>query len=127
MRQPFNIVSALLDEMTKINCTWYTMEDQVPPLNLGLTKEQIEKNQERDENIAIIMTQMDLLTKHVIQGCSKVVNAVVASSRVSLNDAKFEVKYNERHISCRAKWGFSSELFKVGRESRLERSGSRLV
>uniref|UniRef100_M1DXN6 Uncharacterized protein n=1 Tax=Solanum tuberosum TaxID=4113 RepID=M1DXN6_SOLTU len=65
IRQPFDIASVLLDEMTKINRAWYTREDQVSPLNFGLAKEQLEKNQERDDNMAKMITQMTLLTKHV--------------------------------------------------------------
>jgi len=43
MQKPFTIASTLLDEMTKINRKRYTKEDQVSPLNFGLTKEQVEK------------------------------------------------------------------------------------
>ncbi|WMV13810.1 hypothetical protein MTR67_007195 [Solanum verrucosum] len=66
MQQLFDIASTILDEMIKINSAWYTREDQVFPLNFGMTKEQIEKNQERDENMAKMMTQMNLLKKHVM-------------------------------------------------------------
>ncbi|WMV32946.1 hypothetical protein MTR67_026331 [Solanum verrucosum] len=62
--------------MTKINRAWYTREHQVSPLNIGLTKEQLEKNQERDENMAKMMTQMDLLTKHVMGGGYKAMNVI---------------------------------------------------
>ncbi|WMV41421.1 hypothetical protein MTR67_034806 [Solanum verrucosum] len=81
--------------MAKINCTWYIREDQVSPLNLGLTKKHLEKNKERDENMAKIMTQMDLLMKHVIGVSYKVLNAVGANSGVSLDDAQFEAICNE--------------------------------
>jgi len=74
MRQPFDIASALLDEMMKINRAWYTSEDHVSPLNLGLTKEQMVQKQERDQNMAKIMTQMDLLTKYVMGGGYRAVN-----------------------------------------------------
>lgn len=32
---------------------------------LGLTKEKLEKNQEKNENMAKIMTLLNLLTKHI--------------------------------------------------------------
>ncbi|WMV49768.1 hypothetical protein MTR67_043153 [Solanum verrucosum] len=95
IRQSFDIASALLDEMTKINCARYTKEDQVSPLNLGLTKEQIENNQEQHENIAKIMTKMDLLTKHVIRGGHKAMNVVGGNSGVNPHDTQFDVMYNE--------------------------------
>ncbi|WMV29934.1 hypothetical protein MTR67_023319 [Solanum verrucosum] len=62
------------DKMTKINHAWYTREDQVSPLIVWMKKEQLEKNQEQDENMAKMMTQMDLLTKHVMGNVTKVVN-----------------------------------------------------
>ncbi|WMV29634.1 hypothetical protein MTR67_023019 [Solanum verrucosum] len=66
MHQPFDKASTLLDEMTNINRAWYTREDPVSPLDFKISKEQIEKDQERDEHMAKFMTQMDLLTKHVM-------------------------------------------------------------
>ncbi|WMV33083.1 hypothetical protein MTR67_026468, partial [Solanum verrucosum] len=63
MQQSFDIASTFLDEMTKINRAWYTKEDQVSSLNFGMTTEQEEKNQERDENMAKMMSQMKLLKK----------------------------------------------------------------
>ncbi|WMV46247.1 hypothetical protein MTR67_039632 [Solanum verrucosum] len=94
MRQLFDIASALLDETTKINRAWHIREDQVSPLNIGLIKEQMENNQERDENMATIMTQMDLSTKHVMGGGYKAVNAISAKSGGNLNDTQFEAMYN---------------------------------
>ncbi|WMV46273.1 hypothetical protein MTR67_039658 [Solanum verrucosum] len=64
MTKPFAVASALLDEMTEIKRASHTREDQMFHLNLGLTKEQLEKNQERDKKMAKITTQMDLLKKH---------------------------------------------------------------
>jgi len=97
MRQPFVLVSTFLDEMTKINRAWHTREDHVSPLNVELTKEQMEKNQEHDENMAKMITQMDLLTKHVMGGGYKAVNAISASSGMIPNDAHFDAMamYNE--------------------------------
>lgn len=69
MRHHFHVVSAFLDEMmTKINSAWYNKEDQVSPRNLGMTKDQLTKNQERNENMAKVMTKIDLLTKHFMGG-----------------------------------------------------------
>uniref|UniRef100_M1DHA8 Integrase core domain containing protein n=1 Tax=Solanum tuberosum TaxID=4113 RepID=M1DHA8_SOLTU len=65
MQQPYVIVAQLLDGMTSINRLWYTREDQVSPLTFKLTKKQMEKDQERDQNIAKIMTQLDILSKNI--------------------------------------------------------------
>ncbi|XP_049406215.1 uncharacterized protein LOC125869833 [Solanum stenotomum] len=67
-QQMFDITSTLLDEMTKINHAWYTRQDQVSLLNFGMTKEQVEKNQELDENMAKMMSQKELLTQQVMGG-----------------------------------------------------------
>jgi len=121
MRQPFAVALSLLDEMTKINRAWNTREDYVSPLNVGLTKEQLEKKQEHDENMAKMMTQLDLLTKHVMGGSYKVVNVVGASSGMHPDDAQFDTMSNEevRFLSNQT-GGFSSELSKGVRESRLD-------
>lgn len=43
MQQPCDIESTLLNEMIKINRDWYTREDQVSPLKLGMTNEKNRK------------------------------------------------------------------------------------
>ncbi|WMV18537.1 hypothetical protein MTR67_011922 [Solanum verrucosum] len=109
--------------------TWLR-EDQVSAVNFGLSKEQMQKNQERDENMAKMISQIDLLTKHVMVSGHKVVHAVVTNMRVSPGDVRFEYKHNDKvkflpsHVGEGG--GFLSELSKVRRESRLERLGSRL-
>jgi len=64
--QPYEVVTLLLDYMTKFKLVWITREDQVFSLKLSMRKEQIEKDHERDENMAELMTQLVLLSKHVM-------------------------------------------------------------
>ncbi|KAK4707005.1 hypothetical protein R3W88_033444 [Solanum pinnatisectum] len=66
MEQPYAVAAQLLDGMTTINRAWYTHEDQVSPLTFKLSKEQMDKDNERDQNMAIIMTQLDILSKNVM-------------------------------------------------------------
>ncbi|WMV19212.1 hypothetical protein MTR67_012597 [Solanum verrucosum] len=54
----------------------------------------MKKDQEWDENIAKMMTQIDLLSNHVMGSGSKVVKAV-RIYRVNPNKAQFEAMYNE--------------------------------
>jgi len=65
------------------------------PLNFGMTKEQLEKNQEIDEIMAKMMTQMYLLTKHVIGSDSKSMNGIGVSG-VNPNEARFEAMHHEK-------------------------------
>uniref|UniRef100_M1DRN5 Retrotransposon gag protein n=1 Tax=Solanum tuberosum TaxID=4113 RepID=M1DRN5_SOLTU len=76
MQQPYEVASQLLDGMTMINRAWYTCEDQVYPLTFRMTKEQIEKDQERDQNMAKMMTQLDILAKNMMGSGLKSVNVV---------------------------------------------------
>jgi len=80
MRQLYDLVALLLDDMTKVNQELHAREDQMPLLQVGLRKEQIKKDHERDENIAKIITQNDLLSKHVMGGGTRSVNAVGTNS-----------------------------------------------
>lgn len=62
----FATVSALLDDMTKINQGWYTHDDLISFMPKGPSKEQLAKDHERDKNMAKMMTQLGLLIKHVM-------------------------------------------------------------
>uniref|UniRef100_M1DH69 Integrase core domain containing protein n=1 Tax=Solanum tuberosum TaxID=4113 RepID=M1DH69_SOLTU len=94
MQQPYVIATQLLDGMTTINRAWYTREDQVSPLTFKLTKEQMEKDQERDQNMDKIMTQLDILSKNVIGAGARSVNAVGVGC-ANPDESKFEPLYNE--------------------------------
>ncbi|KAK4716439.1 hypothetical protein R3W88_014777 [Solanum pinnatisectum] len=76
IQQPYVIAAQLLDGMTTINRAWYTHEDQVSPLTFKLTKKQMEKDQERDQNMAKIMTLLDMLSTNVMGAGARSVNVV---------------------------------------------------
>ena len=79
--------------MTTINRVWYTPADQVSSLTFKPTKEQMEKEQERDLNIVTIMTQC-ILSKDVIVATPRGVN-FVGFWCANPKEAKFEALYNE--------------------------------
>uniref|UniRef100_M1DJS1 Integrase core domain containing protein n=1 Tax=Solanum tuberosum TaxID=4113 RepID=M1DJS1_SOLTU len=92
MQQPYVIAAQLLDGMTKINR--YTREDQVSPLTFKLTKKQLGKDQERDQNMTKMMTQLDILAKNAMGAGARSIN-VMGVGCVSPDEAKFESLYNE--------------------------------
>ncbi|KAK4707408.1 hypothetical protein R3W88_033054 [Solanum pinnatisectum] len=94
MQQPYAIASQLLDCMTKVNRAWYTPEEQVSSLTYKMTKEHIEKDRERDQNMAKMMTRMDILAKNVMGAGTRSVN-VMGVGGVNPDEAKFEALYNE--------------------------------
>uniref|UniRef100_M1DPG6 Uncharacterized protein n=1 Tax=Solanum tuberosum TaxID=4113 RepID=M1DPG6_SOLTU len=94
MQQPYVIADQLLDGMTTINRALYTREDQASPLTFKLTKEKIEKDQERDQNMAKIMTQLDSWSKNVMEAGARGVN-VVGIGCANPEKAKFDALYNE--------------------------------
>ncbi|WMV29902.1 hypothetical protein MTR67_023287 [Solanum verrucosum] len=55
----------------------------------------MEKNQKGDENMEKMMTQMELLTKHVMGSGDKAMNVVGTNSEMSSDDAYFEAIYNK--------------------------------
>lgn len=58
-------------------------------------QKKLEKDQERDENMAKIMTQLDLLMKHMMGCGQKSVNVVGSASDMTFNGVDFDVGYNE--------------------------------
>ncbi|XP_059306513.1 uncharacterized protein LOC132057955 [Lycium ferocissimum] len=79
MDNSYATVCKLLDKLTETNEAWHTRELEVGGGSSSknvLTREMIKKEEERDESMAKLITQMDLLTKHVMGGGSKAVNAV---------------------------------------------------
>jgi len=94
MKQPYDVASQLLDGMTKINRLWYTRERQVSPLTFRMTKDRVEKDQERDQNMAKMMTQLDILAKNVMGSVMKNVNVVVVGGS-NPEEAHFKALHNE--------------------------------
>ncbi|KAK4724478.1 hypothetical protein R3W88_027257 [Solanum pinnatisectum] len=94
IQQPYVVATQLLDGMTTINRAWYTRKDQVSPLTFKLSTEHTEKDHERDQNMAKIMTQLDILSKNVMGAGARGVNAVGVGC-ANPKEMKFEALYNE--------------------------------
>lgn len=76
-----------------INPALYTCEDQVSHVTFQLCKKKIEKDNERDQIMAKIMTQLDILSKNFMGTGTRGVN-VVGVGNTNPNDMKFEAIYN---------------------------------
>ncbi|XP_049364030.1 uncharacterized protein LOC125828738 [Solanum verrucosum] len=94
MQQPYAVAAQLLDGMTTINREWYTREYQVSPLTFKLSKEQMNKYNERDQNMANIMKHLDILSKNVMKVGARGVN-VMGVGNANPEESYFEALYNE--------------------------------
>ena len=94
MQQPYILAIQLLDGMAIIKRAWYTRKDQVSHFTFKLTKEQLEKYQERDQNMEKMKTQLDILSKKVMGAGARSVNAMGVRC-VNPDEAKFEALHNE--------------------------------
>ncbi|XP_059277798.1 uncharacterized protein LOC132031977 [Lycium ferocissimum] len=101
MENSYAVMSALLDILTETNEAWHTREMEVDgggPSKIVLSRETIKKEEERDETMAKLVTQMDLLTKHVLGGGSKRVNVVGSCEGDSMDEHCFQVCEEEANF-----------------------------
>ncbi|XP_015168639.1 uncharacterized protein [Solanum tuberosum] len=102
MQQPYAVAIQLLDGMTAINWAWYTREDQVSPLTFKLSKEQMDKDNERDQNMTKIMTHLDILSKNVMGASARGANVVGVkvwnlNEKYSLANGRPAENFGEKH------------------------------
>ncbi|XP_059295428.1 uncharacterized protein LOC132048757 [Lycium ferocissimum] len=94
MDSSYATVYELLDKLTETNEAWHNKESEVgggSSLKNVLTREMVKKEEERDESMAKLVTQMDLLTKHVMGGESEKVNAVGSCEGGSPDEQCFQM------------------------------------
>ncbi|XP_049362576.1 uncharacterized protein LOC125827308 [Solanum verrucosum] len=94
MQQPYAVAAQLLDGMKTINRLWYTREDQVSHVTFQLSKELVEKDNKRDQNMAKIIMQLDILSKNVMRAGARGIN-VVGVGGENPEEMKFESMYDE--------------------------------
>ncbi|KAF3650187.1 hypothetical protein FXO37_18588 [Capsicum annuum] len=93
VRLSHGIASNLLDQVTKQSRGWHTRDTEVSvgaPSASFVSQEQNKKYEERDANMAKVMTQLDLLTKHMMGDPPKVVNVVASKSAKAYDDEETE-------------------------------------
>ena len=62
--------------MITINVSWYTCEDNVFPVTFKISKEEIERYHDRDQNMTKIMTLLESLYKIIMGDGAQVVNVM---------------------------------------------------
>ncbi|PHT27589.1 hypothetical protein CQW23_32807 [Capsicum baccatum] len=83
------------------NNAWHTRDSEVasPTLSIGMTANQRRREEERDQDMAHLKTQVDLLTKHLLSGKTEKVKAV-ALKRRDESDSEEEANYlNNQGVS----------------------------
>lgn len=106
MAQIFEVPSTLLDKITIKSRSWNTWDTKVvigDPFVSNVSQEKLKKDDERDENMAKSMTQMDLLTKHMLNPTPKMVNTMVSKGTRSYEDS--EVKAFDEEV-----WFLSNQV-----------------
>ena len=89
----FGQASNMLDRMTKQSRAWHTRDSEVasPTLSIGMSADQRRREEERDQDMAHMKTQMDLLTKHLLGRTEKVKS--IASKGRDESDSEEEANY----------------------------------
>ncbi|PHT51794.1 Cytochrome c oxidase subunit 3 [Capsicum baccatum] len=90
----FGQASNMLDRMTKQSRSWHTRDSEVasPTLSIGMTADQIRREEECEQDMAHMKTQLDLLTKHLLSGKTEKVKAVAQKGRDE-SDSEEEANY----------------------------------
>ncbi|XP_059295631.1 uncharacterized protein LOC132048969 [Lycium ferocissimum] len=110
MDNSYDVMRALLDKLIETNKAWYTREAEVVeggPSKIFLSGETIKKEGKRDETMAKLVTQMELLRKHVLGGCTKRVNAVGSCEGGPQDEQCFQIYDEEPNFvnnQARSSW-----------------------
>ncbi|XP_049357121.1 uncharacterized protein LOC125821800 [Solanum verrucosum] len=89
MKKPFSESMQLLDKVSTNNRAWYTRDAEVG----DLSAEQRKREEERDQDMAHMRTQIDLLTKHIVSKSEKV-NVVSQPNRFEDQDIDLDEEAN---------------------------------
>ncbi|KAH0764807.1 hypothetical protein KY285_000678 [Solanum tuberosum] len=95
MRKPFSERMQLMDEVSKNNRAWYTRDAELGDLGctFELSAEQRKREEERDQDMAHMRTQKDLLMNHIISMSEKV-NVVTQLNRFEDQDVDLDEEAN---------------------------------
>ena len=89
----FQEASEMLDQMTKRSRAWHSRDSVVasPTISIGMTTKKYKKEEECDQEMAHLKTQIDLLTKHLLSVKTKKVKAAAAKGK---DDSDLEEEAN---------------------------------
>ena len=83
----FKEASEMHDWMIKQSRAWYNSDSVVtsPVVSIGMTVEQCKKEEEHDQDMAYLNTQIDLITKHLLSAMTIKMKAVTTKIRDDSN------------------------------------------
>ncbi|XP_049349268.1 uncharacterized protein LOC125813838 [Solanum verrucosum] len=110
MRKPFAESIQLLDEVSKKNRAWYTRDAEVGELGytFDLSSEQRKREEERDQDMADMRTQIDLLTKQIFAKSEKGYNSGNAG-RSYARDGQYERQANRDQGNWQNREGYRTD------------------
>lgn len=104
MAHTFTDVTAILERLTNTSKAWHTKDSKVANNSyvVGMSAEQRRREEERDQDMAHMKTQIDLLTRLLLAGGLEKVKAVSSHSRATESDYEEEANYLNHQKSFRA-------------------------
>ena len=122
MSLTWTLISVCLDQHAKIERAWHTRDAEVArgAPSASSSAAMSRKDEERDELMAKMATQLELLTKQVMGPATNKVHVVDTQPDVALEEEQFQAMYEEEVKFAANVGGFQPRLSAPRWEPRLE-------